>query len=1182
MLRLQLLLLCVSIGSVFAQPGAFVENKGQWPKEVAYQGKGKTSAFYLTKKGYKINLAHPEDIDRLHNERHGIAISKNPSSSTIRFHAYEVAFLYADSNAVYEAEKRLPTYYNYFIGNDRNNWASECFAFQTVVRKNVYPGIDVRYYYDNDHLKYDIVVHPGADISKLALQYTGAENIQQKKGKLLVTTSVATVTEDVPFSYQPSSAGRKAVVCNYQLKGNIVRFNVDDYDRNTTLIIDPAIIFSSFSGSIADNWGFTATPDKLGNFYAGGIVFGYGYPATTGAFQQSYQGGNFDVGIMKFNPNGTQVLYATYIGGKQQREQPHSLVADDAGNLVIVGRTRSADFPVTAANLGPCGKADIFVTILSADGKSLMASRKIGGSENDGLNIAELADIINPATIRRNYGDDARSEVILDHQGNICIAASSQSTDFPLTNAFQHTNNGGAFGQDAVVLRLSPDLTTVLLSSYLGGTGDDAAFVLAALPNGNLYVGGATASSDFPGNKGNTVINNYRGGNSDGFICIINAAHQLENTAFMGTPGHDIVFGLKLDKFGFPYVCGTTTGNWPVINAAYSVPGSKQFIAKLKPDLSAFMYSTIFGSPNSDRPNISPVAFMVDRCENVYVSGWGGIINTMTNYMTGQSTFNMPITPDAYKTEQQTDGSDLYFFVLSKNASGILYGSYFGQTGGYGGEHVDGGTSRFDENGAIYQAICANCGTPPKPSFPITPWSAHTTNPSNNCNVAAVKFQLNFTGVATAIKSSINGKIHTSGCFPLTVKFTDTIAQGSFYIWSFGDGSKKDTTTLPQIQHQFLKEGSYQVTLVSIDSSTCNIADTSHITIVARADKATTAMQVERLEPCSSMKFLFKNLSVPGGFKNFSANSFTWYFGDGNSVVAGPESVTHTYAAAGTYQVQLILTDTNFCNYPDTVFTSITITDLVKADFSAVPEACAPYNATFTNKSLNGQSFIWKISDGTEYFSTNIQHQFAVPGTYRIKLIAIDNGTCNRIDSMEISVAVYEPPKALFNFSPAPPKPNAPINIQNLSTGGENYVWNMGDGISFTTSKKDPFSHIYYNAGNYTACLTAVIKNVCADTFCLPIAARTIRTYDVPNAFTPNGDGKNDEIYVRGFEIKKMEWKIFNRWGAVVFETKDFTKGWDGKWNGQMQPQDVYSYTLDIEFSDGYKERRTGDIHLIR
>ena len=166
----------------------------------------------------------------------------------------------------------------------------------------------------------------------------------------------------------------------------------------------------------------------------------------------------------------------------------------------------------------------------------------------------------------------------------------------------------------------------------------------------------------------------------------------------MGTTGNDMLYGIQFDKFGFPYIMGTTSrpaagaSGWPVVNAAFSQPGGKQFIAKLKPDLSGFEYSTVFGT-NTDAPNISPIAFLVDRCENVYVSGWGGQVNTKGGYPTA-GTGGLPTTPDAIR--QTTDNSDFYFFVLERNATRQLYGSFFGQDGGFG-EHVDGGTSRFDQ-----------------------------------------------------------------------------------------------------------------------------------------------------------------------------------------------------------------------------------------------------------------------------------------------------------------------------------------------------------------------------------------------------------------------------------------------------------------------------------------------------
>ena len=149
-------------------------------------------------------------------------------------------------------------------------------------------------------------------------------------------------------------------------------------------------------------------------------------------------------------------------------------------------------------------------------------------------------------------------------------------------------------------------------------------------------------------------------------------------------------------------MCGQTRGNWPIINAGYSVAGAPQFIAKLEPDLSAFIYSTRFGKA-AGIPNISITAFLVDNCENVYVSGWGGAVD---GQFQSSLTTGMPVTSDAIQST--TDGNDFYFFVLKKNATSQLFGSFWGQNGGLT-DHVDGGTSRFDKQGVIYQAICANC-----------------------------------------------------------------------------------------------------------------------------------------------------------------------------------------------------------------------------------------------------------------------------------------------------------------------------------------------------------------------------------------------------------------------------------------------------------------------------------------
>src|SRR6185369_6691898 len=328
------------------------------------------------------------------------------------------------------------------------------------------------------------------------------------------------------------------------------------------------------------------------------------------------------------------------------------------------------------------------LTKLNSTGTALLGSTIIGGSNDDGANISPYPNGANG--LQHNYGDESRSEVMLDGSGNIWLGSCTQSTNFPTASPFQATNGGSSpRNQDAVVLEFSSNLSTYLFGSYLGGNGDDAAYVIDISPTtGNIYVGGGTSSNNFPGNHAGTVGPNFAG-TIDGFLAEISGTTLVRST-YLGTSNYDQVYGIKFDKFGFPYVMGQTmSGSWPHINATYFNPGGKQFIAKLQPDLSAYVYSTTFG-PNTTFSNISPTAFLVDRCENVYVSGWGGCFsctNTEGSSYPNSGTQNLPVTPDAIKLT--TDNKDFYFFVLKKNASSQLYGSFFGENNGPGGtDHV--------------------------------------------------------------------------------------------------------------------------------------------------------------------------------------------------------------------------------------------------------------------------------------------------------------------------------------------------------------------------------------------------------------------------------------------------------------------------------------------------------------
>ena len=1191
---IHVLLFILPVASLKAQSGNiwFIENKGQWDKKVKFQGDVQAGSFYVREGGGFTVLQHnTDDLTELQSIIHARTKSGEARQTrkpfSLRSHAFHVDFIGSNAQAEIVPDKPLDTYNNYFIGNDPSKWAAKCKVYQGITVKNVYPNVDVRYYTQGGTLKYDIIANPGADLRRIALKYDGVDKIEIQKRNLSISTSVGKVRELSPYTFQFNAKGKRDLDCRYVVKDNIVRFDVKNYDRNSTIVIDPSVIFITFTGSKADNWGYTATYGPDGSMFGGGIVFGEGFPASTGAFQEHFQGGvgnpdefegPFDIGIIKLSPDGKNRLYATYIGGTHGDEQPHSLVVDGTGNLVLAGRTDSDDYPTTGTGvIGGGGGYDIVVTKLDPSGGNLIGSKRIGGSADDGVNISVNRSF---NSLQLNYGDDGRSEVILDGAGNIYVASCTKSDNFPIAGGFQPVKNKN---QDGVILKLRPDVSALLFSSYIGGDGDDAAYVLSLSPSGAIYVGGATSSgSGFPGVAAGTISSTNIGG-IDGFVSIVSANGASVSSSYIGTAGTDAIYGLKFDRLGFPYIMGQTYGDWPVINAPYSNPGAKQFIAKLKPDLSGYVYSTVFGK-NALLPSISPVAFLVDRCENVYVSGWGGEPETFQS----SGTTGLPITADAYQSS--TDGQDFYFFVLKKNATGQLYGSFLGQSGAFP-DHVDGGTSRFDQNGIIYQGICGNCGAvetnsgPVKPRFPTTGgWSP--TNGSRSCNLAMVKIAFNLAGVGAGLQASIDGVPRdTAGCVPLTVDFRDTVANAKTYEWTFGDGSPTTITTVPNISHTYTNIGTYTVTLVAVDSSTCNMRDTVITHIRAGNKRASLALNFTKLDPCDAFSYQFNNLSVAPPDVPFGPQSFVWSFGDDTPLdTTGTGSVLHNYVAPGSYHVTLTLIDSNYCNAPEILDTVLSVAALVNAGINTPPTGCAPYTVTFDNTSIAGQTFIWDFGDGsatsTEFAPT---HTYTNPGQYTVKLIANNEFTCNKTDDTTVVINVYGKPVADYSYTPIPPVENTPNVFTNLSSDDAiSFVWYFGDGDSVATTSRAPVVHQYNATNTFNACLVAVNAAGCVDTICKPVEVIINPLVDVPNAFTPNSGDINSKVMVKGFGIAKMRFIIWNRWGQKVFETNDQRIGWDGRFKGALQPMDVYAYTLDVQFFDGTKATKKGDITLIK
>lgn len=721
-----------------------IENKGQWNPEVLFKANIPGGDVFITTKGLVYALIDEKQLHELsHNES---------PNKLVNAHNYRMLFKGSKTSGVtVQKGTAFSEYYNYYIG-DKSQWASRCKGYESVILQNIYPGIDAEIIGKEDFIKLNFLLKPGADASLIRLLYEGQDGLELNENSLLVKTSIANIKEEAPIAFQQ----QQNIPCSYTVTGNEVHFNLAHYNHKQALVIDPNIVFGTFSGSVADNFGFTATFDFQGNGFAGGTVFSAGFPVTFGAFQMNFStGGSKDAGILKFSSDGTQLLYATYLGGSGE-DQPHSIICNASGDLYILGTTSSFNFPTKANgfDVSHNGGFDIFVSCLSADGTDLKSSTFIGGSKNDGINGKSVGRYSGSSPLAFNYGDTYRGSILLDKSENVCVASVTESTtddQFPIANAFQSTFGGG--NQDGCVFKLTPTLSSLLFSTYVGGTGDDAAYSLIIDKFNSIFVCGGTTSSNIGKFQGPLSYN----GGVDAFIAKIGTfGNSLQKLVYIGTSSYDQAYFIDVDSKNNIYVTGQTEGSsFPVKGFVYNNIKSKQFITSLNNNLDSIRISTIFGAPNNPYSGLSPSAFLVDECDRVYFSGWGGGSNNGYNGLTG-STQNCPLTPNAFQST--TDGSDFYLAVFSPDLKGLSYATYYG--GSLSHEHVDGGTSRFDKKGIVYQSVCAGCGG--YSDFPTTADAYSTTNngkrPNNptvgGCNNALFKFSLAISDKAPVMRDT--------------------------------------------------------------------------------------------------------------------------------------------------------------------------------------------------------------------------------------------------------------------------------------------------------------------------------------------------------------------------------------------------------------------------------------------
>jgi hypothetical protein len=404
---------------------------------------------------------------------------------------------------------------NYLLGSRPEHWQTGIPTYAQVKYHEVYPGIDLLYYFKNQTLEYDFVVAPSAQVRAIRLAFTGSQKVViEKNGDLVIFTQSGELRHHRPFAYQNFNGEQRAVPVQFtrNQRGEI-GFQVGSYDPRQPLIIDPTLSFSSYLGGSDTEAGTSIALDAAGNIYVAGNVNSLDFPLSATAYQKTLKSG--DIFVTKLNPAGNTILYSTFLGG-DETDEATGIVIDANGNVMVTGSTASANFPTTSgAYQTTVRNADAFITKLNATGSGLLFSTLLGGS-----------------------GNDFSYAIAADTASNVYVTGSSTSENFPTTaGAFQTTSRGGI--QEAFVTKVNATGTQLVYSSYLGGGGIESGRGIVVDNAGNAYVAGSTTSSNFPTTAG-VLQAAYNGATNqaDAFVAKVNTAGTARNLFRRESPGY--------------------------------------------------------------------------------------------------------------------------------------------------------------------------------------------------------------------------------------------------------------------------------------------------------------------------------------------------------------------------------------------------------------------------------------------------------------------------------------------------------------------------------------------------------------------------------------------------------------------------------------------------------------------
>ena len=642
--------------SLALQPTAFEANRGQTSPQVKYLARGN---------GYDLFLTPREAVLRM---RH------HAKDSALR-----IQWVAADPAPIITPEQELPGRVNYMRGKDSSSWLTNIQTFGKVRLAHVYDGIDLVVYGNQQDFEYDFVVAPHANAKQIRLGFDGADGVTlSNSGDLVLKVNGDELRQHKPVIYQSIGGEKKMIAGRFLLaKDNTASFEVGAYDHGQPLIIDPTLSYSTYLGGTNDERGTAIAADSSGRAYVSGVTDSLDYPVKGGV--QSTNHGGTDVFVTKMWATGGGVIYSTYIGGSDFDGSDFfsGLAVDRFGNAYVAGETGSVDFPGTLT--GPGGGTDAFALKLNATGNVLMYSVRIGGTAGDEADALALDSDGNvyltglvdhtgdngdpqtfpttPGTFDTTWNCDTYCGFVakLGPTGNLIYSAfidgshlqptgiGIDSSRYAYVTGWVRsglrttagsvmpnppTKNGSCGNcTSAFAMKISPAAKSVAYSTYLGGNGNDTGRGIAVL-NGNAYITGGTASTNFPTTSG--AFHRTLKGTLDAFVTKLNTAGSgLVYSTYLGGTGLDEGHSIAVNSSGQAFVVGNTNStDFPVKNAIDSTynGGLDVFVARLWATGGGLQYATYFGGSTGDAPGTGGdddgLSIRIDANDNAYITGY--------------------------------------------------------------------------------------------------------------------------------------------------------------------------------------------------------------------------------------------------------------------------------------------------------------------------------------------------------------------------------------------------------------------------------------------------------------------------------------------------------------------------------------------------------------------------------